>query len=179
MSQTSMLMARPLAQFAIAGQTVTVARTSGSETDGVESGVSMMTKVKLVAAVGIALAAALLAGWIWGAAGRPAAARALQASELRSELLGARAAVLDARVALYAVNFGEASRHLEGARGLLGRADTRLSTLGRTADVRQLATARARVDDAQRMTGKLDQSANARAGEAAQIVAEMLDVTPH
>jgi len=43
-------------------------------------------------------------------------ARALQTSELRSELLGARAAVLDARVAIYSVNFGEASRHLEGAR---------------------------------------------------------------
>jgi len=104
----------------------------------------MMTKVKLVTVVGIALAAAVLAGWIWGAARRPAAARGLQASELRNELLGARAAVLDARLAIYAVNFGEASQHLEGARWLLGRADTRLSTLGRTAGVRQLATARAR-----------------------------------
>jgi hypothetical protein len=138
----------------------------------------MMTKVKLVAGIGVALAAALVAGWIWGAAGQSAMARALQASELRDELLGARAAVLDARVAIYAVNFGEASRHLEGARGLLGRADKRLTSLGRTADVDRLATARERIDDAQRMTGKLDQSANARAGEAAQIMAQMLDVTP-
>jgi len=104
-------------------------------------------------------------------------ARRLQTSELRDELLGARGAVLDARVAIYAVNFGEASRHLEGARGLLDRADRRLSSLGRTADLDQLAAARARIDDAQRMTGKLDQSANARAGEAAQIMAQMLDVT--
>jgi len=49
--------------------------------------------------------------------------RALQTSELRGELLGARAATLDARVAIYSVNFGEASRHLEDARGLLRRAD--------------------------------------------------------
>ena len=137
-----------------------------------------MTKVRLVAGIGVALAVALVAGWIWGTAERSTLARALQASELRDELLGARAAVLDARVAIYAVNFGEASRHLEDARGLLGRADTRLTGLGRTADVHQLATAREHVDAAQRMTGKLDQSANARAGEAAQIMAEMLVVAP-
>src|SRR4051794_33222622 len=137
----------------------------------------MMTKVKLVAAIGIALAVALVAGWMLGATERSAMARRLQTSELRDDLLGARGAVLDARVAIYAVNFGEASRHLEGARGLLDRADRRLSSLGRAADLHQLATARARIDDAQRMTGKLDQSANTRAGEAAQIMAQMLDVT--
>ena len=67
-------------------------------------------------------------------------ARALQASELRGELLGARAAVLDARVAIYSVNFGEASRHLEDARGLLGRADERLTSLGRDDEVKQVQT---------------------------------------
>src|SRR2546430_1210044 len=79
---------------------------------------STMTKAKLVLGVAVALAIALLAGWIWGASGRSAMARALETSELRNELLGARAAVLDARVAIYSVNFGEASGHLEGARGL-------------------------------------------------------------
>jgi hypothetical protein len=139
----------------------------------------MMTKVKLVAAVGIALAAALLAGWIWGAARRPAAARSLQALELRNELLGARAAVLDARVALYAANFGR-GKPASGECPWAARSRRHAAVDARPdpADARQLATARARVDDAQRMTGKLDQSANARAGEAAQIVAEMLDVTP-
>jgi hypothetical protein len=123
----------------------------------------------------IALAVALLAGWIWGASGRSSMARALQASELRGELRGARAAVLDARVAIYSVNFGEASRHLEGARGLLGRADDRLKSLGRDDEVRQVRTALASIDEAQRMAGKLDQSANSRAGEAAKVVAELLD----
>jgi len=123
----------------------------------------------------IALAVALLAGWIWGASGRSSVARALQASELRGELRGARAAVLDARVAIYSVNFGEASRHLEGARGLLGRADDRLKSLGRDDEVRQVRTALASIDEAQRMAGKLDQSANSRAGEAAKMVAELLD----
>ena len=119
---------------------------------------------------------ALLAGWIWDALGRSEMARALQTSELRSELLGARAAVLDARVAIYSVNFGEASRHLEDARGLLGRADERLKSLGRDDEVRrQVQTALASMDDALRMAGKLDQSANSRAGEAAKMVADVLD----
>jgi hypothetical protein len=102
-------------------------------------------------------------------------APALQASELRGELLGARAAILDARVAIYSINFGEASRHLEDARGLLRRANERLKNLGRDDEVKQVQTALASVDDAQRMAGKLDQSANSRAGEAAKIVADVLD----
>ena len=130
---------------------------------------------KLVLGIAVGLVVALLAVWIWGASGRSDMARALQTSELRGELLGARAAVLDARVAIYSVNFGEASRHLENARGLLGRADERLKNLGRDDAVRQVQTALASIDDAQRMAGKLDQSANSRAGEAAKIVADVLD----
>ena len=130
---------------------------------------------KLVLGVALGLAVALLAGWIWGRSGQSDTARALQASELRGDLLGARAAVLDARVAIYSVNFGEASRHLEDARGLLGRADERLKSLGRDAEVGQVQTAQAAIDDAQRMAGKLDQSANSRAGEAAKLIADVLD----
>src|SRR5688572_15911768 len=134
----------------------------------------MDAMIKLVLGITVGLAVALLAGWIWGASGRSDMARALQTSELRAELLGARAAVLDARVAIYSVNFGEASRHLENARGLLRRADERLKNLGRDDDVKQVQTALASIDDAQRMAGKLDQSANSRAGEAARIVADVL-----
>ena len=134
-----------------------------------------MTKAKLVLGIAVGLVVALLAGWIWGASGRPDMARGLQTSELRSELLGARAAVLDARVAIYSVNFGEASGHLEDARGLLGRADERLKTLGRDAEVKLVQAAQAGIDDAQRMAGKLDQSANSRAGDAAKMVADVLD----
>ena len=102
-------------------------------------------------------------------------ARALQTAELRSDLLGARAAVVDARVAIYSVNFGEASRHLEDARGLLGRAEERLKRVGRDDLVKQVQTAQTTIDDAQRMAGKLDQNANSRAGEAAKLLADVLD----
>ena len=130
---------------------------------------------KLILGITAGLAVALLAGWIWGRSGRSDMGRALETSELRGELLGARAAALDARVAIYSVNFGEASRHLEGARGLLGRADARLKSLGRDDEVRQVQTALTSIDDAQRMTGKLDQNANSRAGDAAKMVADVLD----
>ena len=131
--------------------------------------------MKLSLGIAAGVAVALLGGWIWGSMGRSDIARSLQTAELRGELLGARAAVLDARVSIYNVNFGEASRHLEGARGLLGRADARLKNLGRDDEVRQVEAALASIDDAQRMSGKLDQSANSRAGEAAKMVAAVLD----
>jgi hypothetical protein len=134
-----------------------------------------MTKAKLVLGIVVALAVALLAGLIWGASGRSEVARALEASELRGELLGARAAVLDARVAIYNNNFGETSGHLEGARGLLRRADERLKRLGRNDEITRMQTVLASVDDAQRLAGKLDQSAGVRAGEAAKTLADMLD----
>ena len=102
-----------------------------------------MTKGKLVAGIGLALGVTLFAGWAWGAIGRSAVSRQLEASELRDDLLGARAAILDARVALYVTNFGEASQHLERARGLLRRADVRMTSVGRTADSEQLAVRQA------------------------------------
>ena len=131
--------------------------------------------MKLILGVAGGLVVALLAGWILGKSGQSDTARALQTSELRGDLLGARAAVLDARVAVYSVNFGEASRHLEDARGLLGRAEERLKRLGRDDQVKQVQTAQATIDDAQRMAGKLDQNANSRAGEAAKTIADVLD----
>lgn len=134
----------------------------------------MAAMTKLVLGIAVGLMVALLAGWIWGRSGQSDMAPALQTAELRGELLGARAAVLDARVAIYSVNFGDASRHLEDAKGLLGRAEERLKGLGRDDAVTQVQTALATIDDAQRMAGKLDQSANSRAGEAARMLAEVL-----
>jgi hypothetical protein len=131
--------------------------------------------MKLILGVTVGLIVCVLAGWVWGRSGRSDIVRSLDAAELRSDLRGARAAVLDARVAIYSVNFGEASSHLENARNLLRRADERLKTLGRDDAVRQVDTALTTIDDAQRMAGKLDQSANSRAGEAAKTIAAVLD----
>jgi hypothetical protein len=130
---------------------------------------------KLVLGTVGGLLVALLAGWIWGRSGQSDTSHALQTAELRGDLLGARAAVLDARVAIYSVNFGEASGHLENAKDFLRRADARLKSRGWTDEVKYVATALAVIDDAQRLAGKLDQNANSRAGEAARILSNVLD----
>ena len=68
------------------------------------------------AGLGIGLAL-LVAGdvIVWGASGRSDITRALQIAELRDGLREGRAAMLDARLDIYSVNFGEASRHFEAA----------------------------------------------------------------
>jgi hypothetical protein len=132
-----------------------------------------MNKAKLVLGLFIALVVVLFAGWFWGASGTADLSRRLEASELRNDLLTARGSVLDARLALYSVNFGEASRHLEEARGALRRAEAQLETLGRPDDVKQLKAAFARIDESQQLAGKLDQTANARAADAAKTIDEV------
>ena len=120
---------------------------------------------------------ALLAGFLWGASGKSTLDRALQRSELRNELLDARAATLAARIDVYNTNFGEASRHLEDARSVAGRAAQRLDALGRDDDLKQLQSALGSIEEAQRLAGKLDLAANTRAGDAAKAIDAVLEST--
>ena len=120
---------------------------------------------------------ALLAGFLWGASGRSTLDRALQRSELRNELLDARAAALAARIDLYNTNFGEASRHLEDARSVAGRAAQRLDALGRDDDLKRLQSALGSIEEAQRLAAKLDLAANARTGDAAKAIDAVLEST--
>ena len=120
---------------------------------------------------------ALLTGFLWGASGRSTLDRALQRSELRNELLDARAAALAALIDVYNTNFGEASRHLEDARSIGARAAQRLEALGRVENLKQLQSALSSIEGAQRLASKLDLAANARAGEAAKAIEAVLEST--
>jgi hypothetical protein len=133
--------------------------------------------MKRILGMGVALLVALGAGWVWGASGRSDISRALQLAELRDGLLEGRAAVLDARLDIYSVNFGEASRHLEMARSALRAADARLNDLGRQEEATQLKIALARIDEAQRAAGQLSQNANSQAADAARTINEVLENT--
>jgi len=82
--------------------------------------------------------------------------------------------VLDARLSISSVNFGQASQHFEDARAALQRALARLTDQGRAADVAQVQLALSGIDDAQQMAGKLDQNANSRAEGVAAIVADVI-----
>jgi hypothetical protein len=133
-----------------------------------------MNRLKLGVGIFVAFLVALLAAWLWGASGKRDLQAALDAAELRNDLLAARGAVLSARVDLYIVNFGDASRDFETARTALRRAEDRLKRIGRDEDVKRLTVALAQLDEAQQFAGKLDQTANARAAEAMRPIDEML-----
>jgi hypothetical protein len=133
-----------------------------------------MNRLKIGAGIIVALLVALAAAWLWGSSGKGDLQRALDVAELRNDLLAARGALLSARVDLYIVNFGDASRDFESARTALRRAEDRLKTIGRDEDVMRLGVALAQLDEAQQFAGKLDQTANARAAEALKPIDEAL-----
>jgi hypothetical protein len=130
--------------------------------------------MKRTLGIGVALLAALGAGWVWGASGRWNIERALEIAESRDGLLEARAAVLDARLDIYSVNFGDASRHFEAARSALRAVAAPLNATGRHEDAKRLELALTRIDEAQRMAGQLNQDANALAADAAKTIADVL-----
>ena len=138
------------------------------------SGGMMMRRIL---GISVALLVALGVGWAWGGSGRSDINRALEIAELRDGLLEGRAAVLDARLDIYSVNFGEASRHLEAARSALRAVDTRLNGLDRREDAKRLEVALTRIDEAQRMAGQLNQDANALAADAAKTIDGVLGNT--
>jgi hypothetical protein len=142
-------------------------------TRGRKTGDNMKTTKVALGAVAAVLIA-VLAGYLWGAAGRRTAEREVQGVTLRIDLLEARGALLAARVDLYNVNFGNASRHLQEALDGLRPAPTRLKELGRSADAQRVDLALTRIEEAQRLSGKLDQGANARVGDAAGAIDEIL-----
>jgi len=131
----------------------------------------MMTK--RVVGMAAALLVALGVGWARGASGRGDVDRALR-TELRDDLLEGRAAVLEARLDVYSVNFGDASRHFETARRALRSADARLNGLGRPEDAKRLELALTRIDEAQRMAGQLKQDANTLAADAARTINDVM-----
>lgn len=123
-----------------------------------------MSKVILVGLV--ALVVCLGLGYAWGASGRGAAEDALADARQQLDLADARGRLLDARVSLYNNNFGDASRGFEEAKDPLGRVRDRYREEGRGDAASGIETALQRIDEAQRLSGKLDQAANSKAAEA-------------
>ena len=114
--------------------------------------------VVLIVAVGL--------GFAWGASGRTTAESALDELRQKLDIAEARGAILDARVSLFTVNFGDAQRQLEEAKTPLTRARDRANEDGKKEQAEALTGALGHVTEAQRLAAKLDQSANSRAGEA-------------
>lgn len=121
----------------------------------------------------MALALAVLAGYAWGAAGRWRAEDARAKAGVSLHLSDARAAMLAARVDLFEVNFGDASRSLESAKADLVTAAEALDRIGRKADAAAAREVAARVDEAKQMVGRLDQTANTRLADAIRLLPKM------
>jgi hypothetical protein len=136
-----------------------------------------MTRLKLGLWVALAIVLAAGLGWLYGWSGGRATANQLAETRLRMSLLTARLQILDARVNIYSVNFGDASRNLEYSKPSLTTARGLLETAGRRDLVDKIDAALRSTHEAQQLASKLSQDANGRAGEAASLINDVLQAT--
>lgn len=118
----------------------------------------------------VALVVALGLGYAWGASGRFSIQNALDDARQQLDLAQARGALLEARVSLYNVNFGDAARHFDDAKAPLRRVRERYQQVGKNAAAGSVTTALEHVEEGQRLSGKLDQSANNKANDALEAI---------
>jgi hypothetical protein len=130
-----------------------------------------MQRIGRLALIGLVVVVVVLGlGYAWGASGRRAMQTALNDASQRLDFAEARGELLDARVSLYNVNFGDASKRLEEAKAPLRRLQQRYADDGKADAARNVGTALEHVEEAQRLAGKLDQNANSKTGEALEAI---------
>ena len=129
-----------------------------------------MSRGKLILTAFVVLIVTLGVGFVWGASSRFSIQRALDETQLQLDLAEARGHLLDARVSLYNVNFGDASRHFEEAKAPLRRAQERYRALGNRAAAASIGTAIDHATEGQRLASKLDQGANTKAADALEAI---------
>ena len=121
----------------------------------------------MVLAAFFALVIALGAGYAMGGSGRYTLQNSLD--EARALAFHRQTRAVE-RVSLYNVNFGDASRHFEEAKAPLRRVRERLQSDGRNAAAGSIAAALEHAEEGQRLAGKLDQTANAKANDALEAI---------
>lgn len=129
-----------------------------------------MTRARMALTGLITILVVLGLGYAWGSSGRGLVQTALDDSRQHLDVAEARGAILDARVSLYNNNFGDASRRFEDAKAPLRRIKDRMQDAGESGPAASVDAALRLVNEAQIMAGKLDPSANARAGEALEAI---------
>jgi hypothetical protein len=129
-----------------------------------------MTRNKLILSAVIALLVAFGMGYAWGGSSRFAIQNALDETRQQLNLAAARCRLLDARVSLYNVNFGDAIKHFEEAKPPLRRARERYQNIGKNAAAGSIAAAMEHIEEGQRLAGKLDQAANSKANDALEAI---------
>ena len=109
---------------------------------------------------------AFAAGWWTGASGRATALVEWSRAEIRADVAEVRAAVLDAQLSLAGSNFGDARRSLQRAHTIGTRLQDRLREAGQPDRAGQVGTVLTQLERADQLSGALDASAAAAAGEA-------------
>jgi hypothetical protein len=125
---------------------------------------------KLILLGFVVLIVCLGLGFAWGSSGRGQVQDALEKTRQRLDIAEARGHILDARVSLYNNNFGDATRAFEEAKTALRRVLGRYQEDGQRDAASGIGTAVERLDEAQRLAGKLDPAANSKAGEALEAI---------
>jgi hypothetical protein len=127
-----------------------------------------MAKAKIVL-FGLVAALVLLAvGWAWGASGRWDAQASAQDAELRLRLAEGQASLALARVDLFELNYGQASRRLGQALRSMSDAANRLDANGQKDTADLVRDAFAKATQAQQLASSVNTAANQRAAEALQ-----------
>jgi len=122
--------------------------------------------MRLYGAVALAFFVTLGAGWVWGRSGRSELETGLRAATERAGVAEARGLVLEGRVNLFQMNFGEAAQKFGQAVTVVERVQTELRDTRQADRATRLDPALAALRDAQRLTLALDQSAHNKAAEA-------------
>jgi len=138
-----------------------------------------MTRYRLVL-VGIGvLLLSFVTGYLLGRSGRGELERTSAENHMLLQIQNGTARVLEARVALYNNNFGDASRNFERAKPMFEAARNRLNATNRQQDGGVLDRVTALITEAQRLAGELNTGANSKAGEALDALRDLsLPETP-
>ena len=126
--------------------------------------------LKVVGGIILALFVSFGIGWLSGASGRSTAEQESARIDERAQFAEARALILEGRVSLFLVNFGDASKRFDEARTLVEKIQSRLREAGQTERAGRLEIALSSLRDAQRLAVSLDSSAQNAAAEALKVL---------
>ena len=130
----------------------------------------LMSRNRLVLSAVVAAIVAFGFGYLLGASGRFRIQNTLDQIQQQLDLSEARGPILEARVSLYNVNFGDAAKRFDDAKAPLRRARERYQQVGNNAAAGSIAAALEHVEEGQRLAVKLDQAANAKANDALEAI---------
>ena len=122
----------------------------------------------IVAAIVLGAAAS---GWMFGASGRSDVELARRAAVQRADLHEARAFILEGNVAIFQLNFGDATKRFESARVAVERMQAALRETGQAEPAGRLEVVLSHLRDAQRLAVSLDANARSAADQALQALA--------